>query len=92
MSKPIAVINVAKLANTEIDQPKKLHEAGYLVFFVNEGPAIMLHQAVPGRRERIATAVMAGVFANEGLNHKNTLATVEMAVMAADTFIKELDK
>lgn len=92
MSKPIAVINVAKLSNTEIDQPTRLHEAGYLVFYVNEGPAIMLHQAAPGRRERIATTVYAGLCANDGLNHKSMLSTVEMAVSGADLLMKELDK
>jgi len=88
--KPIAVINQAKLLASEIDQPVKLHKEGYVVIFVNEGPAIMLHQAAPDRRERIATAVL------EGLVSSRSECTVgEMcrtAVGTADLLIKGLDK
>lgn len=90
MSKPIAVINTEKLANTLIDQPKKLHEAGYLVIFANDGPAIMLHQAAPGRRERIATALLAAEMSRETRFHLDV--HVAAALEATDALIKELNK
>ena len=90
--KPIAVINQAKLLASDIDQPVKLHKEGYVVLFVNEGPAIMFHQAAPDRRERIATAVMAGLCAREGLSYKNYPHMAFMAVDAAKALAEELDK
>lgn len=88
--KPIAVINVAKLANTEIDQPKKLHEAGYIVIYAADGPAIMLHQAAPGRRERIATAMLAGFCARQSPDWVDQ--NLSRIAASAGAFIKELDK
>ena len=87
--KPVAVVNVAMLSNTSIDQPKKLHEAGYTVVFVNDGPAITLHQAAPGRRERIATALLGGIYACPPVDGR---AAVDAALRGADLLIKELDK
>lgn len=43
-----------------------------------------------GRRERIATAALAGILANPGSTHLGHC--VAMAVEAADMLIKELDK
>lgn len=87
--KPIAVINTSKLSDTDIDQPKKLHEAGYVVIYANDGPAILLHQAGPGRRERIATQVLAALVSNGGTKPSEM---VQVAVTLANFLITELDK
>ena len=88
--KPVAVINVAKLAGAEIDQLAKLHAEGYVVVFVNDGPAITLHQAAPDRRERIATAVLAGLISSRSQSTVGDMC--RMAAGIAGLLIKELDK
>ena len=47
---------------------------------------------MPDRRERIATAAMAGMLANEAYARGNCLSMAQMAVVAADALIAELDK
>ena len=44
------------------------------------------------RRERIATACMAGMLANEAYAKSNCLGMAQMAVVAADALIAKLDK
>ena len=90
--KPVAVINVEKLVDGDIDQAAKLHNEGYVVILAHEGPSITLHQAPPDRRERIATAVLAGLYANQGVDLRYVEANTSMALTAADALIGELNK
>jgi hypothetical protein len=48
--------------------------------------------AQPARRERIATACMAGIFANQSYNGLAYSDFVRSAVISADALIAELDK
>lgn len=90
--KPLALINPDKVAAGAESVLQILGSLGYSAVCVTDGPPVSF--ATPGadRRERIATAVMAGLCAREGLAYKNYGHMAFMAVDAATALIKELDK
>jgi hypothetical protein len=56
---------------------------------------VILAEAFPGRRERIATAALAGLLANPSERNGSpawSAAYAKVAVESADALIKELDK
>lgn len=86
--KPIAVINVRMLSDLELDAPSKLHAAGYEVIFVNDGPSVLIHHPPQPARERIATALLAGIFSRQ--ERIEVRLAAEAALLGADELIKQL--
>ena len=87
--KPLALVNTCKVSADTEGVLQILGSLGYSAVCVTEGPPVSFAVPDADRRERIATAVLAGLVAAGG----TAVGTMcEAAVRMADLFIKELDK